>query len=147
MVGSKEQVTRYTFNSNGTIFNATSTILIFPGFRKIYGKDEETVDDSALPQMHVGSELPIIDVITEQKFTEPPARYSEGRLIKTMEELGIGRPSTYAPTIEILQNVNMYLALKVRLSQRILALDKLMLLANFSQVLLVVITLLQWKMN
>lgn len=103
MVGSKEQVTRYTFNSNGTIFNATSTILIFPGFRKIYGKDEETVDDSALPQMHVGSELPIIDVITEQKFTEPPARYSEGRLIKTMEELGIGRPSTYAPTIEILQ--------------------------------------------
>ena len=60
MVGSKEQVTRYTFNSNGTIFNATSTILIFPGFRKIYGKDEETVDDSALPQMHVGSELPLL---------------------------------------------------------------------------------------
>ncbi|OQC11213.1 MAG: DNA topoisomerase 1 [Tenericutes bacterium ADurb.Bin087] len=103
MVGSKEQVTRYTFNSNGTLFNASSTILVFPGFRKVYGKDEENEDDATLPQMHVGSELPIIDAVTEQKFTEPPARYTEGRLIKTMEELGIGRPSTYAPTIEILQ--------------------------------------------
>lgn len=102
MVGSKEEVTRYTFNSSGTIFNATSTVLLFPGFRKVYGTNEESKDEK-LPRMHIGSELPILDVVSEQKFTEPPARYTEGRLIKTMEELGIGRPSTYAPTIDILQ--------------------------------------------
>ena len=55
------------------------------------------------PSLKKGEVLPIKDVKTEQKFTEPPARFSEGRLIKTMEEVGIGRPSTYAPTIETLQ--------------------------------------------
>ncbi len=102
MPASIEEVTRYTFNSNGTTFGTSSTILTFPGYKKVYGSYESKPED-VLPAMHVGEELKITDVKAEQKFTEPPARYSEGRLIKTMEELGIGRPSTYAPTIDTLQ--------------------------------------------
>lgn len=102
MPPSRDSVTRYTFNSNGTTFSATSVVPQFAGFRKAYGFDE-TKDDKTLPLMHVGDALPIKNIITEQKFSEPPARYSEGRLIKTMEDLGIGRPSTYAPTIDTLR--------------------------------------------
>lgn len=102
MPPSRDAVTRYTFNSNGTLFTASSVVPQFAGFRKAYGYDEEN-DERSLPLMHIGDELPIEKIITEQKFTEPPARYSEGRLIKTMEDLGIGRPSTYAPTIATLR--------------------------------------------
>ncbi|MFA5660399.1 MAG: type I DNA topoisomerase [Bacilli bacterium] len=102
MQPSKENVTRYTFNSEGTTFTASSSVQVFAGYKKAYAQYEEK-SENELPQMHVGSELKIIDILSEQKFTEPPARFSEGRLIKTMEELGIGRPSTYAPTIETLR--------------------------------------------
>lgn len=102
MQPSKDNVTRYTFNSNGTTFTQSSTVQLFAGYKKVYG-DYEGKEENLLPEMHVGSELPILNVHAEQKFTEPPARFSEGRLIKTMEDLGIGRPSTYAPTIEVLR--------------------------------------------
>ncbi len=99
---SSEEVTKYTFESNGTLFSASSTELKFPGYRRVYGVFESN-GEGKIPSLKKGDVLPIIDVISEQKFTEPPARFSEGRLIKTMEEVGIGRPSTYAPTIETLQ--------------------------------------------
>ncbi len=102
MTVSSEEVTRYTFESNGNLFSASSTDLKFPGYRKVYAAFENK-SDGQLPSLKKGEVLPIKDVKTEQKFTEPPARFSEGRLIKTMEEVGIGRPSTYAPTIETLQ--------------------------------------------
>lgn len=102
MTSSSEEVIRYTFDSNGNLFSAASTELKFPGYKKVYGAFESK-SDTNLPSLNKGQLLPIKDVNSEQKFTEPPARFSEGRLIKTMEEVGIGRPSTYAPTIETLQ--------------------------------------------
>ncbi len=63
------------------------------------GIDENTVDDQRLPELIQGEELNKSEIKSEQKFTQPPARFNEASLIKALEELGIGRPSTYAPTI------------------------------------------------
>ena len=82
----------------------------FDGWRKLYGKVEETDENGekieSLPEVVVGDELKMLEVKPEQKFTQPPPRYSEASLIKTLEELGIGRPSTYAPTISTIQERN-----------------------------------------
>lgn len=84
---------------------ATGSIIIFDGFTKIYseGKDEDPtlteLDDAILPQVNQGDTLIKKDILSEQKFTKPPARYTEASLVKAMEEKGIGRPSTYAPTL------------------------------------------------
>lgn len=82
----------------------------FDGWRKVYGKVEET-DESGekiekLPEVSVGDELKMLEINPEQKFTQPPPRFNEASLIKTLEELGIGRPSTYAPTISTIQDRN-----------------------------------------
>ena len=82
----------------------------FDGWRKLYGKVEET-DESGekiekLPEVSVGDELKMLEIKPEQKFTQPPPRFNEASLIKTLEELGIGRPSTYAPTISTIQERN-----------------------------------------
>ena len=75
----------------------------FDGWRKVYGKIEETDEEGnqieTIPQVDKGDEIKLLEVKPEQKFTQPPPRYNEASLIKTLEELGIGRPSTYAPTI------------------------------------------------
>jgi len=75
----------------------------FDGWRKVYGKTEETDEEGnqieTLPPVEKGDEIKLLEVKPEQKFTTPPPRYNEASLIKTLEELGIGRPSTYAPTI------------------------------------------------
>ncbi|HUV71999.1 MAG TPA: type I DNA topoisomerase [Clostridia bacterium] len=75
----------------------------FDGWRKVYGKVEETDETGnkieSLPPVSQGDELKLLEVRPEQKFTQPPPRYNEASLIKTLEELGIGRPSTYAPTV------------------------------------------------
>lgn len=97
----KEEVTRYKFNSNGTLFSASANKILFDGFLKVYGEFENKVE-KALPTMYIGDELPIVKVESEQKFSEPPKRYSEGRIVNKMEELGIGRPSTYSSTIDTL---------------------------------------------
>ncbi|MCL2082850.1 MAG: type I DNA topoisomerase [Oscillospiraceae bacterium] len=88
--------------SAGHIFRANHTTLVFAGFTAIYeeGKDEE--DEAAgdsLPKLTPGEGLVRLKTIHEQHFTKPPARYSEATLIRAMEEQGIGRPSTYAPTL------------------------------------------------
>ncbi len=98
----RDEVVDYIFTSNGNLLKVTSTNEIFDGYRKVYGEfDRRTV--TVLPKMFVGDELLIKEIDAEQKFTEPPARYSEGRLVNKMEELGIGRPSTYASTINVLR--------------------------------------------
>ncbi len=73
----------------------------FDGYTTLYveGKDEETEAVSVLPNLNTGDQLVLRDLKGEQHFTQPPSRYTEATLIKTMEENGIGRPSTYAPTI------------------------------------------------
>ncbi len=83
-------------------FKANSSRLSFPGFTAAYveGTDEEETDrETKLPALKEGQALCCEEPLADQHFTQPPARYTEASLVRTLEELGIGRPSTYAPTI------------------------------------------------
>ena len=85
-------------------FRVTGSVLKFPGFRRLYleGKDdaaESDDDESTLPNLNEGEALKSLSVTPEQHFTQPPPRYTEATLVKALEEQGIGRPSTYAPTL------------------------------------------------
>ncbi|MCD8089256.1 MAG: type I DNA topoisomerase [Clostridiales bacterium] len=73
--------------------------LKFDGYLLVYKKYEEKKKDEEIPECHEGDVLKLNELLPEQHFTQPPARYTEALLIKTLEELGVGRPSTYAPTI------------------------------------------------
>lgn len=87
-------------------FRANGSKIRFPGFMKVYveGNDDGTVeDDKFLPPLAVGDSMKTEQIEPKQHFTQPPPRYTEARLVKTLEELGIGRPSTYAPTLETIQ--------------------------------------------
>ena len=92
------------------IFRASGETLVFEGFMKVYGanvdNDESTsmeIDDTLLPPLSTGASLDAVNVTASERFTLAPARYTEATLVRKMEELGIGRPSTYAPTISTLQ--------------------------------------------
>ncbi|ASA22272.1 type I DNA topoisomerase [Paenibacillus donghaensis] len=87
-------------------FRAVGSKVSFPGFMKVYveGNDDGTTDeDKYLPPLKAGDDLNKQGIDPKQHFTQPPPRYTEARLVKTLEELGIGRPSTYAPTLETIQ--------------------------------------------
>jgi DNA topoisomerase-1 len=87
------------------IFKATGSTLVFDGFYKIYreGKDnEESEDENKIPKLNEGDVLKLKEVEPNQHFTQPPPRYTEASLVKSMEELGIGRPSTYPIILSIL---------------------------------------------
>ena len=90
-----------TLTNNDATFKATGSTLVFDGYLKVYGKFE-TSEDKIIPIYKVNDVLNANEVLKEQHFTKPPARYTEAKLIKAMEELGIGRPSTYASTITTL---------------------------------------------
>jgi DNA topoisomerase-1 len=81
------------------VFKATGRKLVFDGFYRVMGYDDR---DKLLPELKEGEEVPLEKLTANQHFTEPPPRYTEASLIKTLESLGIGRPSTYAPTISLL---------------------------------------------
>lgn len=88
---------------------ATGSVIKFDGFYKVYkeGKDDEKDEDEGkqpLPALEVDEELNLLEVKPQQHFTDPPPRYSEASLVKKLEELGIGRPSTYATIISVLQD-------------------------------------------
>ena len=89
-------------------FRASGTTIVDPGFLAVYeeGRDQKTAEDDdenrKLPTMKIGEAVPLADVLADQHFTEPPPRYSEASLVKTLEEYGIGRPSTYASIIQTL---------------------------------------------
>ncbi|MFF2888063.1 type I DNA topoisomerase [Paenibacillus sp. NPDC057967] len=92
--------------SGKTVFRATGSKVKFAGFMKVYveGNDDGTVEEHKfLPQLAVGDVIQSDSIEPKQHFTQPPPRYSEARLVRTLEELGIGRPSTYAPTLETIQ--------------------------------------------
>lgn len=94
------------FNSGTAIFRASGSKIKFAGFMKVYveGNDDETVEEyTFLPELHKGEQLAPKEIEPKQHFTQPPPRYTEARLVRTLEELGIGRPSTYAPTLETVQ--------------------------------------------
>jgi DNA topoisomerase-1 len=80
------------------LFKTVATALKFDGFLKMYNPDSEE-KRPVLPKLSKGEELDLVDLISSQHFTQPPPRYSDASLVKTLEEKGIGRPSTYAPTI------------------------------------------------
>jgi DNA topoisomerase-1 len=82
---------------------AKGEVLVFDGFLKVYGNAEGD-DKKMLPPLEVGQELPLIVMRAEETFTRPPPRYTEASLVRKLEEMGIGRPSTYAPTISTIQN-------------------------------------------
>ncbi|WP_145046287.1 type I DNA topoisomerase [Paenibacillus xylanexedens] len=89
-----------------TIFRAAGSKVRFQGFMKVYveGNDDGTTEeDRLLPPLKNGDVLEKQEIEPKQHFTQPPPRYTEARLVKTLEELGIGRPSTYAPTLETIQ--------------------------------------------
>ena len=90
------------FDANEVTFRASARTLKFAGYRAVYvdgSEENEEKDAKKLPTLEEGMKLNASEIQDEQHFTEPPARYTEASLIKTMEENGIGRPSTYAPTI------------------------------------------------
>ena len=84
------------------LFRATGSVMKFEGYTKIYNFTER--EDRILPAINEGDELKVNQFIPVQHFTQPPARFTEASLVKTLEELGIGRPSTYAPTIATILN-------------------------------------------
>lgn len=102
MAPSKSNVVNVQIVSDGCEFSANGSILAFDGYLKIYS-DYETVKDEMLPIMEEQETLKDVELEGKQHFTEPPLRYSEARLIKDLEEKGIGRPSTYAIIIDTLQ--------------------------------------------
>lgn len=97
--------TKVDIVNNGYLFNLSGEKIINPGFLSVY--EETSIDDTdeieKLPELKVKEKLPLIELLHEQKFTQPPYRYTEARLIRKMDELGIGRPSTYAMTMETIK--------------------------------------------
>ncbi|WP_145619008.1 type I DNA topoisomerase [Nitrospirillum bahiense] len=99
-------------------FRATGSIVTFDGFLKVYQEDRDDAGDdedkdTRLPAMKDGDDLAKGEVKSDQHFTQPPPRYTEASLVKKMEELGIGRPSTYASILQVLQDRN-YVRLEKR---------------------------------
>ncbi len=95
-----------TLNQNGVQFRANGSQIKFKGFMEVYveGNDDNKKDeDRLLPELEEGMTVKADKIIPNQHFTQPPPRYTEARLVKTMEEKGIGRPSTYAPTLDTIQ--------------------------------------------
>jgi len=93
----------------GNQFRANGSTVRFPGFMKVYREDVDDKkaqddDDKMLPDIKEGETIPLKDIVLNQHFTEPPPRFSEASLVKTLEEYGIGRPSTYASIISTLQS-------------------------------------------
>jgi DNA topoisomerase-1 len=101
------------FDVNGYTFRANGSKIKFHGFMKVYveGTDEQSgekgskseQDEIFLPPMELGEQIVAESIEPKQHFTQPPPRFTEARLVKSLEELGIGRPSTYAPTLETIQ--------------------------------------------
>jgi len=102
MADAKVNATSVILDNNNYGFKATGQTLIYDGYLKVY-KEFEKSEDKILPVLKEGEVLISNDIEKEQHFTQPPARYTEAKLIKEMEELGIGRPSTYATVIDTIK--------------------------------------------
>ena len=88
---------------NQQVFKANGSTIKFAGYQKVYQDNADSKKSNVLPELVEGDTVSVQKLDPEQHFTQPPARYSEATLIKTLEEIGVGRPSTYAPTIETIQ--------------------------------------------
>ena len=108
---SDAQIERTVVNINSNSFDeafiARGEVIKFDGFLRVYneGTDDETQEEKGtLPQLNVNENLDLINIISRESFSRPPSRYTEASLVKKLEELGIGRPATYATTISTIQN-------------------------------------------
>ena len=103
MASAKLEKTTITIaiSSNDKVFEAKGEVILFDGFLKVYGTNKK--EDAILPAVASGDILQLGEVTARQTFARPPARYTEGSLVKKLEELGIGRPSTYATIIDTVQ--------------------------------------------
>ena len=102
MADAKVNATSIILDNNNYQFKATGQTLVFDGYLKVYSEYEST-EEKILPELSEGEEKKSEDVIKEQHFTQAPPRYTEARLIKELEDLGIGRPSTYASIIDTIK--------------------------------------------
>lgn len=94
-------------DNNGNAFKTSGSILKFDGYKKVYeDEDKQDSKDKVLPELNIGDELKLTEWKEQQHFTQPTPRYTEGSLVKKLEELGIGRPSTIAPTIALILKRN-----------------------------------------
>ncbi len=103
MKGKKEEVLTLSLSANNVNFKLDFVRTLFLGYEIIYKDEDEVKHYKNLPEVKEGDELTISSKDIEQKFTTPPSRYSEAKIVKLMEEVGIGRPSTYASTISTLK--------------------------------------------
>ena len=100
MENAKYKTTSVKLAAGDYIFTMSGSRIVFDGFMNVYTDDEEKVSsDAVIGKLKVGDELKLVKLIDVQHFTQPPAHYTEASLVKALEEQGIGRPSTYAPTI------------------------------------------------
>ncbi len=99
MASARVEVTSVEITAGRCGFRATGSRILFQGFLQLFRQDEEEGQGQILPPLTKGERLKALKIEPSQHFTKPPARYTEASLVKTMEELGIGRPSTYAPTV------------------------------------------------
>lgn len=103
MHSAKYETTSVKIDSKGHRFTSSGSKLVVPGFMTVYQQDDDKEEANAvLARVRAESTLSLTDLKEEQHFTQPPAHYTEASLVKALEELGIGRPSTYAPTISTL---------------------------------------------
>jgi DNA topoisomerase-1 len=100
---------KITANNHGEVFTASGEVLLFEGFLKVYlegSDDDDDEQEGMLPAMKVNEKLENNYITATERYSRPAARYTEASLVKKLEELGIGRPSTYAPTISTIINRN-----------------------------------------
>ena len=102
MADAKVNATTVIFDNNDYKFKTTGQTILFDGYLKVY-KDIEKDEDGEVPKFNKGEVYTAKDITKEQHFTQPPARYTEAKLIKEMEEKGIGRPSTYATVVDTIK--------------------------------------------
>lgn len=105
MADAKVRATCVSLLNNDYEFKANGSVLVFDGYLKVYG-DYESSEDTLLPELVENSKISSNDIIKEQHFTKPAPRYTESSLIKELEKLGIGRPSTYATIMETIKARN-----------------------------------------
>ena len=100
MAPARYETTSVKISAGEYVFNVAASKLVFDGFMSVYTTEEDNIKDNVISaDLRPGMILQMQELMPEQHFTQPPAHYTEASLVKAMEELGIGRPSTYAPTI------------------------------------------------
>ena len=113
MVPAVLDTTQFDIKSGNYLFRSNGSILKFAGFMKVYveGQDDAKVEkpdtkdsDRILPPLKKGEELKLLEILPEQHFTQPPARFTEAMLVKELEDKGVGRPSTYASIISVIKD-------------------------------------------